>query len=485
MDQHRDSRRLAWCVALVLRHAPEHIAGALIGRLTPDARNYLTRDEWLPASAVSLLLRDGSDQDRRSVARNPHVLGRPLPGLPGPARYDARRPPPALLPVLYAELGRDPDGRPRDGGAPPASETPPASGTTTASETPPASGTPTAPDVHPPSEAPLPEAPLTSEELLLLLRRHGTHRPRIPLDVLALPHEADPELLWFAHARDPLPPGSVEALLLRGGLPPRAARGLLDVHTARSYGRSWYRPAVRAVRMGLVTQSELVDDVRPAGLALLLADLPATRGLRWTLAELAGMHSALRRALAPLGDDPRLWAELLRHAHTFPGPLTELAAGAAAGTLPEPPEGPPLPGLDRAVARLAPRAGQPTGGVERELALASLAVPMETVEEDVRWVRDCLDRGLLTGVDVIRHKLPAVWALDEEHWLGAVDHPDRYDRPEAVLAARAEADRLFTVALGEDPDAWWRAASTLPDFAGTLPHLLLRVTEGGSVSNRP
>ncbi|MBT2446975.1 hypothetical protein J7F03_07800 [Streptomyces sp. ISL-43] len=444
MDQHRDNRRLAWCVALVLRHAPQHVATALIGRLDSATRNYLTRDEWLPASAVSLLLRDGSDQDRRSVARNPHVLGRPLPGLPGPARYAARRTPPALLPVLGAELGRDP------------------------------------------AEAPLTsEASLTSEDLLLLLRRHGTHRPGVPLDILALPHEADPELLWFAHAREPLPPGSVEALLLRGGLPPRAARGLLDLHAARSYGRSWYRPAVRAVRMGLITQSELVDDVRPAGLALLLADLPATRGLRWSLPELAGMHTALRRTLAPLGDDPRLWAELLRHAHTFPGPLTELASRTAAGTLPEPPDGPSLPGLARAVARLAPTAVEPTGGVERELALASLAVPMDTVEEDIRWVRDCLDRQLLTGVDVIRHKLPAVWALDEDHWLGAVDHPDRYDRPEAVLAARAEADRLFAVALGDDPDAWWRAASTLPDFAGTLPHLLLRVTEGGSVSGRP
>ncbi|MFZ3473284.1 hypothetical protein ACODT3_09850 [Streptomyces sp. 4.24] len=444
MDQHRDSRRLAWCVALVLRHAPEHIAANLIGRVDPATRTHLTRDERLPASAVSLLLRDGSDQDRRSVARNPHVLGRPLPGLPGPVRYAARRTPPALLPVLRAELGRDPRA---------------------------------APDPDP--------APLTSDELLLLLRRHGTHRPRIPLDVLALPHEADPELLWFAHAREPLPPGSAEALLLRGGLPPRAARGLLDLRTARSYGRSWYRPAVRAVRMGLVTQAELVDDVRPAGLALLLAYLPATRGLRWNLTELAGMHTALRRALAPLGDDPRLWAELLRHAHTFPGPLTELASRTAAGTLPAPPDGPPLPGLDRAVARLAPASPRPAGGVERELALASLAVPMETVEEDVRWVRDCLDRRLLTGVDVIRHKLPAVWALDEDHWLGVVDHPDRYDRPEAVLAARAEADRLFAVALGEDPDAWWRAARTLPDFAGTLPHLLLRITEGGSVSNRP
>ncbi|MET9465895.1 hypothetical protein ABZY44_14020 [Streptomyces sp. NPDC006544] len=459
MDQHKDSRRLAWCVALVLRHAPEHVAGSLIGRLTTAARTYLTRDQWLPASAVSLLLRDGSDEDRRSVARNPHVLGRPLPGLPGPARYDARRTPPALLPVLRTELGRDPAAgrvlRAGPGGDPAAGRTP------------------------------ADEAPLTTEELLVLLRRHGTHRPRIPLDVLALPHEADPELLWFAHAREPLPPGSVEALLLRGGLPLRAARGLLDVHTARTHGRSWYRPAVRAVRMGLVTPSELVDDVRPAGLALLLAALPVTRGLRWTLSELAGMHTALRRALAPLGDDPRLWAELLRHAHSFPGPLTDLVARTAAGTLSEPPDGPALPGLDRAVARLAPKAARPSGGVERELALASLAVPMETVEEDIRWVRDCLDRGLLTGVDVIRHKLPAVWALDEEHWLGAIDHPDRYDRPEAVLAARAEADRLFTVALGEDPDAWWRAASTLPDFAGTLPHLLLRVTEGGSVPHHP
>ncbi|MEJ8642262.1 hypothetical protein WKI68_14010 [Streptomyces sp. MS1.HAVA.3] len=157
----------------------------------------------------------------------------------------------------------------------------------------------------------------------------------------------------------------------------------------------------------------------------------------------------------------------------------------ADGTAPEPADAAePGPELVRAVRRLAPAAPEPFGGVERELALASLAVPMESVEEDIRWVRDCLDRGLLTGIDVIRHKLPACWALDEDHWLGDVDHPDRHDRPEAVLAAHAEADRLLALALDDDPEAWWRVARTLPDFAGTLPHLLLRVTEGGSVSGR-
>ncbi|MFD9335709.1 hypothetical protein ACFWBF_15060 [Streptomyces sp. NPDC060028] len=434
----RNSRRLAWCVAHVLRHAPDHIAVGLLDRLEWPARKYLCRDEWLPASAVTLLLRHGGEAERRYIARNPRVVGRPLPGLPGPTRYSRRRTPPELLPVLRAELGRDP-----------------------------AAG------------------PLTGEELVRLLRRHGTHRPRVPLDILALPNEAEPGLLRFEHALEPLPPGSVEALLLRGGLPLGVCRGLLDLSTARSYGPSWYRPAVRAVRMGLLTQAELVTDVRPAHLALLLADLPAADGLRWTLPELAGMRTALRRALAPLGQDPRVWAELLRHAHTFRGGLTELVARVGYASLPEPPDGPPVPGLERAVARLAPTAEEPSGDVERELALASLAVPMETVQEDVRWVRDCLDRGLLTGADVVRHKLPACWALDEDHWLGDIDHPDRHDRPAAVLSARAEADRLFAVALGDDPDAWWRVARTLPDFAGTLPHLLLRVTDGGSVSERP
>lgn len=89
----RNSRRLAWCVAHVLRHAPDHVAAELLDRLAghdPAARKYLCRDEWLPASAVTLLLRRGSAQDRHFIARNPRVVGRPLPGLPGPARYAAR-----------------------------------------------------------------------------------------------------------------------------------------------------------------------------------------------------------------------------------------------------------------------------------------------------------------------------------------------------------------------------------------------------------
>ncbi|MEV0413118.1 hypothetical protein AB0I68_20565 [Streptomyces sp. NPDC050448] len=444
----RNSRRLAWCVAHVLRHAPDRIAFDLLGRLDRPTRKYLCRDEWLPASAVTLLLRHGSEADRRFIARNPRVVGRPLPGLPGPERYARRRTPPELLPVLRAELGRDP----ADGA-------------------------------------------LTTGELVGLLRLHGTRRPRTALDVLRLPYELDPQELSAEHARQPLPTGSAEALLLVADLPAETARALLAVPAADEDGRSWHRPAVRAVRMGRLTHEELVACVAPARRTLLLGRLPAYPALRWTLPEQAGMQTAVTRALAPLKDDPRLWSELLRHAPGFPGPLPDLVAAVAAGSLPGP-AGPvaPLaagapaePGEDlvRAVRHLAPTAAEPeTGGVERELALASLAVPMETVQEDIRWVRDCLDRGLLTGADVVRHKLPACWALDEDHWLGDVDHPDRHDRPGAVLAARAEADRLFTLALGEDPEAWWRVARTLPDFAGTLPHLLLRVTDGDSVSDR-
>ncbi|MFC6983360.1 hypothetical protein [Streptomyces cirratus] len=108
-EEDRYSRRLAWCVALLLRHAPDAVAAALLGRLGPAARRYLCRDEHLPAPAVTLLLRDGTDEDRRNVARNPHVLGRPLPGLPGPARYRRRPgPSPQLLATLGAELGRTP-----------------------------------------------------------------------------------------------------------------------------------------------------------------------------------------------------------------------------------------------------------------------------------------------------------------------------------------------------------------------------------------
>ncbi|WP_250749292.1 MULTISPECIES: hypothetical protein [unclassified Streptomyces] len=434
-EEDRTSRRLAWCVAHLLRHAPDHVVTDMIGRLDEPAFKYLCRDEWLAASTVTLLLRHGSAADRTYVARNPRVVGRPLPGLPGPARYARRRTPPELLPVLRTELGRDAG-----------------------------------------------EEPLTAAELIGLLRRHGRRGPRVPLDILTLRHHPDPELLLAEHLRRPLPAGSVEALLLVEDLPRETVHGLL---TTAADGPSWHRPAVRAVRMGRVTHEELVAHVAPAHRTLLLTDLTGTRGLRWTLPERTGMRTAVARALRPLRDDPRLWAELLRHAPAFPGTLPVLVARIVRGTLPEPAEGPPVPGLAEAVRSVAPGTAEPVAGVDRELALASLAVPMEGVQEDIRWVRDCLARGLLTGEDVIRHKAPACWALDEDHWLGEVDHPDRHEPPAPVLAARSEADRLFALALGSDPDAWWRVACTLPDFAGTLPHLLLRVTEGGSVSGRP
>ncbi|MFJ3879667.1 hypothetical protein ACIPW5_19710 [Streptomyces sp. NPDC090077] len=435
-EEDRACRRLAWCVAHLLRHAPHHVVADLLDRLDGPTRKYLCRDQWLPAAAVTLLLRHGTDADRHYIARNPHVLGRPLPGLPGPARYAAR---PGPSPELLAETG---------------------------------------------------PGPLTPDELIRLLRRHG-RRPRIPLTLLRMPHLLDlhdPEPLLRAHARAPLPAGAVEALLLAGGLPRQAYRALLEARTGDTYGRHWYRPAVRAVRMGLLTCDELVAYVAPAPRTLLLGHLPATRGLRWTLPEQAEMQSAVHRALRPvLGDDPRLWAELGRRAAAFRGTLPELAAALAAGAPSAPGDVRHDPALARAVRHLAPdpAPADPAGAWERELALVSLAVPMDTAAEDVRWVRDCLDRGLLTGADVIRHKVPACWALDEDQWLGDTGHPDRHDRPAAVLAARAEADRLFAAALGDDPGAWWRAARALPDFAGTLPELLARVTDGDSVSKRP
>lgn len=429
-EEDRTSRRMAWCVAHLLRHAPDHVVADLIGRLDAPTRKYLCRDERLSASTVSLLLRHGSEEDRRYVARNPHVVGRPLPGLPGPARYEAR---PGPSPELLREIG---------------------------------------------------PGPFTTDELIALLRRHG-RRPRIPLTLLRMPHAPlDPGTLLREHARDPLPPSAVEALLLAGGLPREVGRALLDAGTQDTAGHRWYRPAVRAVRMGLLTCDELVAHVAPAHRTLLLTDLPEARGLRWSLPEATGMRTAVARSLRPLRDDPRLWAELLRHAPAFRGTLPVLVARIVRGTLPEPADGPQLPALAAVVRSLAPKSVEPVGGVDRELALASLAVPMESVQEDIRWVRDCLARGLLTGQDVIRHKAPACWALDEDHWLGDVNHPERHDWPAPVLDARAEADRLFALALGADPDAWWRVAVNLPDFAGTLPHLLLRVTEGGSVSGR-
>ncbi|WP_405488292.1 hypothetical protein [Streptomyces sp. NBC_00096] len=458
-EEDRASRRLARCAAHVLRHAPDHVVADLIGRLDGPARKYLCRDEWLSASTVTLLLRHGSQEDRQYVARNPHVVGRPLPGLPGPARYAAR---PGPSPELLREVG---------------------------------------------------PGPFTTGGLIALLRRHG-RRPRIPLTLLRMPHEPlDPAVLLAEHAREPLPPGAVEALLLAGALPREVCRALLDEGARDTDGDRWYRPAVRAVRMGLLTCDELAAHVAPARRTLLLVDLPAASGLRWSLPERTGMRTAVARALRPLRDDPRLRAELLRHAPAFRGTLPVLVARIVRGTLREEPAAGPdadradvdRANVDRAdtdhaaadradalalavadaVRSLAPKAAEPAGGVDRELALASLAVPMESVQEDIRWVRDCLARGLLTGEDVIRHKAPACWALDEDHWLGGVSHPDRHDWPAPVLASRAEADRLFALALGADPDAWWRVVTTLPDFAGTLPHLLLRVTEGGSVSGRP
>lgn len=161
----RESRRLAWCVALLLRHAPDAVASDLLGRLDAPTRRFLCRDEYLPASAVTLLLREGTDEDRRTIARSPQVHGRPLPGLPGPARYAARPgPSPELLATLGAELGRRL-------GPPPAAE---------ASGPPPDGAEPIGP-------------PLSGPELIGLLRRHGSRRARIPLDVLALPYELDPE----------------------------------------------------------------------------------------------------------------------------------------------------------------------------------------------------------------------------------------------------------------------------------------------------
>ncbi|UQX03256.1 hypothetical protein [Streptomyces sp. RerS4] len=431
-DEDRAGRRLAWCVAHLLRHAPQHVVADLLDRLDDTTRKYLCRDQWLPASAVTLLLRHGTDTDRHYIARNPHVVGRPLPGLPGPARYAAR---PGPSPDLLRETG---------------------------------------------------PGPLAPDELLSLLRRHG-RRPRVPLTLLGIPHLLDTPTLLREHARAPLPPGAVEALLLVGGLPPEVCAALLDARTGPTYGRDWHRPAVRAVRTGLLTCDELVAAIAPAPRTLLLGHLPVGRGLRWSLPEQAEMQSAVQRALRPLlGDDARLWAELPRRASAFGGTLPELAAALAAGTPPPPGAIRHDPALARAVRHLAPdpAPAEPTGAWERELALVSLGVPMPTVDEDVRWVRDCLDRGLLTGADIVRHKVPACWALDEDQWLGDIGHPDRHDRPVAVLAARAEADALFDAALGDDVEAWWRAARALPDFVGTLPELLARVTDGDSVSKR-
>ncbi|MFE4639016.1 hypothetical protein ACFRJ1_37335 [Streptomyces sp. NPDC056773] len=449
----RESRRLAWCVALLLRHAPDDVASGLLARLDAPTRRFLCRDQDLTASAVTLLLRHGTDEDRHTIARNPEVLGRPLPGLPGARIYAAgRTPTPGLLETLAKELGR-----------------------------------PLGP-------------PLTSEELIGLLRLYGSHRPRVPLDVLSLPHTLDHAVLLREHARAPLPPGSVEALLLTGGLPLGVCLALLDTRAAVSYGRWWGRPAVRAVRMGLATMDELVAHVAPAHRTLLLTGRQDRDALRWCLQERTELRSAVTRVLRPvLGDDPRLWAELLRHAPGFPGTLPELARAVAAGTVPAPaaavmteaagPRGfpgiPGVHGLTEAVESLAAGAAEPPGSIDRELALAGLSLPLPDLGDDISAVRHGLAEGLLTGTDVLRHKVPASWALDPDQWLGRIEHPDRNNLPGPVLAAAAEADRLFAAALGTDAEAWWRAARALPAFAGTLPELLAVVIQGDSVSKRP
>ncbi|MEU6311615.1 hypothetical protein [Streptomyces sp. NPDC047014] len=442
-QEDRTSRRLAWCVAHLLRHAPDHVVLDVIHRLDGPTRKYLCRDAWLSAPTVTLLLRHGSDTDRGYIARNPRVVGRPLPGLPGPARYAAR---PGPAPGLLAPAG---------------------------------------------------PGPLGQEALLALLRRHG-RRPRAPLTLLRVPHDRlDPAALLREHARDPLPPGAVEALLLAGGLPLETCLALLDTRACPAYEArgAWHRPPVRAVRMGLATFEELVSHLAPAHLALRLADHPATTGLRWSLPEQAGMRTALTRALAPLGGSPRHWEALEHHAPGFRGPLPELVAAIAAGDpalAAGPAAGEPVRSpLGPVLRLLGPRAAQdppePRGEwepgqftAERALALVSLAVPMDSVREDIRWIRDCLARGLLTGEDVIRHKVPACWALDEDHWLGDADGPDRHDWPAPVLAAHAETARL-TAALGDDPGAWWRAARALPDFTGTVPELCEAAAAAGSV----
>ncbi|WP_424211514.1 hypothetical protein ACN20G_05065 [Streptomyces sp. BI20] len=382
-DADRLGRRRAEALAPLLRHAPDAVSRALLAAegpvaVDPATRRRLCRDQPLPAGAVTLLLREGTDRDRELLARNPYVLGRPLPGLPGAARYAAaerrgRRTAPAGRPA--ADPGRS----------------------------------------------------------TALLRAHGGARPRGALAVLRAARAAgvplDPAALLPAHATAPLPTGAVEAVLLLCEPAPDVALALL-ARPGRPTGRDWRRPAVRAVRSGLLTPEELVRGL-PAALrdALWERPGPRARGPRWNLDELAEYRGAVTRVTAETG----------------------------AGT------GTPRP--DR-------RGPDPVPGVDRELALAELSLPHPTLAEDLAATRRHLDLGLITGADVLRSKVPGCWALDEAQWLGTVDRPDRFDRPAAVLAARAEADRLLGAGLGTDPVAWWCAARALPEFVGTLPELL-------------
>ncbi|WP_455355661.1 hypothetical protein [Streptomyces sp. SYSU K217416] len=266
---------------------------------------------------------------------------------------------------------------------------------------------------------------------------------------------------------------------------------LLDTRGTRTYGRWWYRPAQRALRVGTVTPAELVRHTAPAHRTLLLPTVEVGKGFRWNVAERAAVRSEIRRLLHPVLRDPTEdLAALARRAHDFDGTLPELVAGAPATA-----RGGCVAGLEAAILAAVPARpdAQPEFRPAPDRRARAAALKMLSVLhahrnrywQQIRWLGDSLASGLITGEDLVLHGAPARHALDPTYLF---DHLDRFELPaaEAVAAAHARATALTRAALGDDPDAWWAVARTLPHFPGTLPDLLAapshRRTEGGALS---
>ncbi|MFF1839749.1 hypothetical protein ACFVXE_37135 [Streptomyces sp. NPDC058231] len=377
MDQ--IARSMIAALAQLLRHAPEAVVPALLSRLDDPRRAELLTGHAVAPVVVEHVLTDGTTADRVALARNAQTERALLVRLLERHEYEVDR-------AVYAHR--------RTGGA---------------------LRRAIAPAAHVPER--------DTQALVALLRGH--QRVRHALRILDAPHRLDLDLLMAEHRREPLPPGAVEALILSGDCPRAVVLALLDTGGARSYGRWWYRPAVRAVRTGAVTPAELVRHHAPRERTLLLPSIEVRTGLRWNDAERTAVQREIERLLSPAD------------------------RGSAPGS---------------GSWRTEDSAPSGTGG--RAAVLAELA-HIESWPQIARRKR-ALAAGLITGDDVILHGAPALRALDERYWLG---HLECFDLPGAVTAAHACVRAFTRAALGEDPGAWWSAAQRLPDFAGTLPEL--------------
>ncbi|WP_274562521.1 hypothetical protein [Streptomyces spiramyceticus] len=419
-------------LSLLLRHAPSAVVPALLDRL--DARQryeLLALYPPVPQTVNHVLSQGGSPRDRVALARN---------------RYSDRALLLRLMECGEYEVDRSVYFHRRTTGA------------------------------MRRAIAPAPHEPvLATLELVELLRGH--QRVRHALRILDRPHVLDPHALLSEHRRRPLPPGAVEALVLSGECPRAAVLALLDTRGTRTYGRWWYRPAVRAVRTGAITPAELVRHMAPAHRTLLLPTVRVRGGLRLNDAEAAAVREETGRVLHPvLSDRIEDWTDFGRRAHTFDGTLPELAA--ATGHIST--GGPEIEGLSSALLDALPVRREPCWDpLARADALKALARLDTDSRPQYHLRKQALADGLLTGDDIVLHGAPARAAIDEKSWLGHLEH---FDRPQAVVAARTRTTELARAALGEDPEAWWAVARRLPKFEGTFPELLGRGFRGDSLS---